>query len=217
MSPPLPTPVAPTTARRASALRWGPAWDRLSLYLPVLLMGLLALASYWVLRHAPSPGPVAVATQRAAGPDYVMRAFAVRSYHADGTLKSEIFGREARHFPDRGELEIDQARLRSIDGAGRLTTAEADQVITDDTQDSYLLQGQVLLVRVPAAGDSGPRLSFQGEQLQVDTVAGTIRSDLPVTVLRGKDQLRADRLQYQDGQQSAEFSGRVQAILVPRP
>lgn len=209
-----------TAARPAQAVRrmhWSQAWDRVSLYLPVLLMGLLALASYWVLRYAPAPAPDAPVTARASGPDYVMRDFAVRTYFPDGRLKSEIVGREARHFPGRGELEIDQARVRSIDLQGRLTTAEAERVLTDDTQDHYLLEGQVLLVRTPAAGETGTRLSFQGEQLQMDTVAGSIRSELPVTVRRGADVLRADRLHYQDQQRSADLSGRVQATLVPRP
>ena len=30
-------------------------WDQVSIYLPVLLMGLLALASYWLLRATPAP------------------------------------------------------------------------------------------------------------------------------------------------------------------
>ena len=31
------------------------AWDRFSLYLPVLLMGLLALGTWWLVRNAPVP------------------------------------------------------------------------------------------------------------------------------------------------------------------
>ena len=29
------------------------AWDRMSIYLPVLLMGLLALGTWWLVRNAP--------------------------------------------------------------------------------------------------------------------------------------------------------------------
>lgn len=217
MSTPLtaPPPLAPTRATQARW--WSRTWDRLSIYLPVLLMGLLALASYWVLRHAPKAAPEPVAHTRPEGPDYVMRDFAVRSYHPDGRLKSEIFGREARHYPGRGELEIDQARLRSLDEQGRLTRAEAQRVVTDDAQQLYWLQGQVLLVRDPLPGENGRRITFQGQQLQVDTVAGTIVSDQPVTMLRGADRLQADRLRYQDSDRVAQFQGRVQATLVARP
>lgn len=30
-------------------------WDQLSIYLPVLLMGLLALGTWWLVRNAPMP------------------------------------------------------------------------------------------------------------------------------------------------------------------
>ena len=42
-----------------AAAPWGRqlrrGWDRLSIYLPVVLMGLLALGSYWLLRATPEP------------------------------------------------------------------------------------------------------------------------------------------------------------------
>ena len=41
----------------AGAMPWGRrlqrGWDRLSIYLPVVLMGLLAMGSYWLLRATP--------------------------------------------------------------------------------------------------------------------------------------------------------------------
>ena len=38
------------------------AWDRLSIYLPVLLMGLLALGTWWLVKN--TPGPIAAARTR---------------------------------------------------------------------------------------------------------------------------------------------------------
>ena len=217
MNPSSPVSATSPATRPVQTGWWAHAWDRLSIYLPVLLMGLLALASYWVLRHAPQAEVAPPVRSGPEGPDYVMRDFAVRSYFADGRLKSEIFGLEARHFPARGELEIEQVRLRSMDELGRLTRAEALRAVTDDAQAQYHLEGQVLLVREPAPGDDSRRLTFQGQQLQVDTVAGTIASDQPVTVLHGPDRLQADRLRYQDSERTATFQGRVKATLVARP
>lgn len=215
---PMPPPATarPPTAPTRQARWWARAWDRLSIYQPVLLMGLLALGSYWVLRQAPQPEADRPDRGTPTGPDYVMREFALRSYFPDGRLKSEVFGQEARHYPARGELEIDQARLRSLDTQGRLTQAEARLVVTDDSQQQYLLKGQVVVVRQPPS-EQGRRTTFQGEQLQLDTEAGTIVSSQPVTVLNGNDRLQADQLNYQDGERTASFQGRVKATLVPRP
>ena len=39
-------------------MRWAQqGWERLSLYLPVLLMGLLALGTWWLVRNAPRRWP----------------------------------------------------------------------------------------------------------------------------------------------------------------
>ena len=49
-----------------STLRgFGRAWDRISIYLPVILMAVLALATYWLARTTPgmSGGPTGVRPQ----------------------------------------------------------------------------------------------------------------------------------------------------------
>ena len=43
------------------------------------------------------PEPTAAAVHE---PDYFMRKFAVKTYAANGQLKSDVRGGEARHFPD---------------------------------------------------------------------------------------------------------------------
>ena len=74
-------------------MRWvQQGWERLSLYLPVLLMGLLALGTWWLVRNAPAP---LAASQSAAAPDqpdYSMKNFAVKSFDATGRLQSEVMG-----------------------------------------------------------------------------------------------------------------------------
>ena len=82
-------------------------WDRASIYLPIILMGLLALGTYWLVRNTPvqsaAPGDKPVSSE----PDYFMRGFSVKTFDGSGRLKSEVVGKEARHFPDSDTLEID--------------------------------------------------------------------------------------------------------------
>ena len=113
-------------------MRWAQqGWERLSLYLPVLLMGLLALGTWWLVRNAPAP---LAASQSAAAPDqpdYSMKNFAVKSFDATGRLQSEVMGETARHYPGTDTLEIDQARMRSVAPNGRLTLARADRALSN--------------------------------------------------------------------------------------
>ena len=107
------------------------AWERLSLYLPVLLMGLLALGTWWLVRNAPRPQQPAQERPVGHEPDYYMRDFAVKSFDATGRLQSEIRGTLARHYADNDTLEIDQARMRSVNEEGRVVTARANRALSN--------------------------------------------------------------------------------------
>jgi hypothetical protein len=90
-------------------MRWAQqGWERLSLYLPVLLMGLLALGTWWLVRNAPAPLAASQSATAPDQPDYSMKNFAVKSFDATGRLQSEVMGETARHYPGTDTLEIDQ-------------------------------------------------------------------------------------------------------------
>lgn len=195
-------------------------WDRLSIYLPVVLMGLLALGSYWLLRATPDPELPVAERPLQHEPDYFMRGFAVRSFAPDGTLRSEVRGSEARHYPDNNSTEIDQARIRSQLPGSALTTARAEHVTSNADQTAFVLRRQAVVVREPlrdVAGKTSPRLEFQGEHLRVLTEERRVTSDQAVLLLRGRDQIRANTLDFREGTGVALLQGRVQATLQARP
>lgn len=186
-------------------------WDRLSIYLPVVMMGVLALGSYWLLRVTPEPELPGESRPLQHEPDYVMRGFAVRTFHPDGSLRSEVRGAEARHYPDTDNTEIDDARIRSIRPDGVLTTGQARLVNSNADQTEFDLRGQAVVVREPHGGS--PRMAFQGEQLRILVKQHRVSSDQAVLLLRGRDHMRADRLDYRDDTGVALLNGRVQATL----
>ncbi len=213
-APPTSVPVGRPPRRRSR--RW---LDQLTVYLPVLLMGLLALASYWLLRATPSAPEPAVARPVTSEPDYFMRRFSVKVFDVNGVLINEVFGSEARHRPDSDMLEVDQARIRSVAEDGVVTTATAQRVISNGARTEFLLEGDAVVVRegrsLPGGG-SAPRLEFRGEQLRVFTNPQRLVSEQPVTVLRGKDRLQSDTLDYVDANRVALMRGRVKVQLAPR-
>lgn len=204
-------------SRRKSLLR---LWDRLSIYLPVLLMLLLALASYWLLRITPQaepPGPEREVTHQ---PDYFMRRFSVKVFEPGGALKTELYGSEARHHPDTGTIVVDAARIRSFGPLRQLSTATARQITSNDAGTEYLLEGEAAVVRQASRGAKGellPRIEFHGERLRVVTDPEHVSSDLPVVLVRGPDQITADRLDYRGDERVADLTGQVKAQFAPRP
>jgi lipopolysaccharide export system protein LptC len=181
-------------------------------------MGLLALASYWLLRATPAPTEPLPERPPTHEPDYLMRRFSVKVFDASGALRSEVFGSEARHHPDSDTTEIDQARIRSIGPQGQVTIATAQRIVSNGAQTAFTLEGDAVVIREPARqGDGAPRLEFRGEHIQVFTEPERVVSDRPVLLVRGNDRLSADSLDYQGGDMRvANLNGRVRATLAPR-
>ena len=144
-TPPASPDAMPTT--RPSARRSRHWADQITVYLPVLLMGLLALASYWLLRATPPPPEPAAARAVTSEPDYFMRRFSVKVFDANGVLINEVFGSEARHRPDTDQLEVDQARIRVVGEDGVVTTAAARHVLSNGARTEFLLEGDAVVVR----------------------------------------------------------------------
>ena len=196
--------------------RW---WDRMSIYLPVLLMMLLALASYWLLRATPEPEQPAAEQPVTHEPDYFMKRFSVKVFEAGGALKTELFGTEARHHPDTGTLVVDAARIRSFNPQRQLSTATARTITSNDAGTVFVLEGDAAVVRQAGRSPSGQplaRMEFHGEYLRVSVDPDHVMSDQPVLLVRDKDQITANTLDYQGDTRVVVMTGQVRARFAPR-
>lgn len=210
-----------TAALRPAVGAWGrlrATWDRLTIYLPVILMGLLALGTYWLARNTPVIfGEPAAQRPPVHEPDYFMRNFSVKNFAPNGRLKSELFGTEARHYPDTDTLEIDQPRVRAYNEQGALTTATGKRAISNGDGTEVQLIGDAVVVRDPPPGTDAPRMEFRGEFLHVFVDTERVKSHKPVTLIRGTDQFVADELDYDNLDRVANLRGRVRGTLIPVP
>lgn len=193
-------------------------WDRFVLYLPLLVMAGLALATYWLVHNAPAIGtstaPLAVTHE----PDYFMNGFSVRTFDAAGRVRSEVLGDKARHYPDTQWLEIDAIRIKSYDDKGRLTTATAARGLTNEDSSEVQLLGNALVVReatAPNAGTASPRMEYRGEFLHAFMTTERVLSHKPVVITRGNDRFSADTLDYDNVDQVIQLRGRVHGTLDP--
>lgn len=194
------------------------AWERLSLYLPVILMGVLALGTYWLVRSTPLLAPIAQTSAPRHEPDYLMRQFSIKTFDAAGRLKSDVFGADARHYPDTDTLEIDQVRIRSFNTEGHLTTATAKRAITNADASEVQLLGDARVIRESVLGQTGsmqPRLEFRGEFLHAFMKTERVTSDKPVELLRGNDQFTADSMDFDNLNRVMVLRGRVKGTLQP--
>lgn len=193
-------------------------WDRMAIYMPLLMMGLLALGTYWLARNNPGFSAPETAREVRHEIDYFMKRFSVRSFDETGRLKSEIFGDEGRHFADTDILEIDQARVRSLRPDGSITVATGNRAYTNGDASEVQLSGDARVVRNAWRDPSGkefPRLEFRGEFLHAFLNEDRVTSHKPVVLTRGLDQFTGDAFDYDNLGQVANLKGRVRGVLVP--
>ena len=193
------------------------AWERFLLYLPLAFMGLLALGSYWLVRTTPAVVTSDIPRPVRHDPDYFLEGFTLKTFDANGRIRSEVYGAKARHYPDTQWLEIDGIRIRSFDDKGQQTTAHADHGMTNEDTSQVQLIGNAVVVREPhtEAATASPRLEFRGDFLHAYLQTEIVKSHKPVQLLRGADQFSADSLDYDNVEQRLLLKGRVRVNLAP--
>lgn len=197
----------------AALLRLRAALDRVALYLPLLVMGLLALGSWSLVRSVPSLlSPPASSVVRNT-PDYALGRFTVQAFDGEGRLMRELSGESARHYPANDELHIDQVRIRGTSATGVRVQASALTGVAPGNGASISLAGQVVAVR--EADRHAVRTELQGERLLARLDEDRLLSDSPVQILRGADRFAADRMDFNSRTGRYELEGRVRASLAP--
>jgi lipopolysaccharide export system protein LptC len=206
--------LAAPAAPRLRAI--GPSWPRRVLdvllgYLPIVLMALLALATWWLVKNTPVPGPERPAVTVRHEPDYTMTDFLVQRFGADGTMRVQLEGRQLRHYPDTDTLEIEEPRILTIGPDGRRTVASARRAVANGDASEVQLQGGASVVRGPLGAEEA--IEFRGEFLHAFAHTEKLRSHLPVWVRKGATELRADGLEYDHLARTLDLKGRTRATF----
>jgi lipopolysaccharide export system protein LptC len=208
------------TTQLSLLMRARRAFDRVAVYLPLILMGCMAMTTYWLVRNAPTASEAELEADPRHVPDYFMRNFSVKVFGADGKLKSEMVGIEGRHYPDTDTLEIDQPHIRIINPEGRLTTAVAKRgLINSDGSEAQLFEKAVVVreATTNAQGVAIPRTELQSEFLHLFANTEEVRSHLPVVLVRGAgDRFTGDGMDYDNLDRVMQLNGRVHGTLMPR-
>ncbi|HNT37919.1 MAG TPA: LPS export ABC transporter periplasmic protein LptC [Rubrivivax sp.] len=194
---------------RAQRLR-----EALSTYLPLLLMALLALATWWLVNHTPGPVEPAASTGLRHDPDYTMRRFVIERFDRSGQMRVHVEGEELRHYPDTDRYEIDEARIQAVGADGRRTVAQATRALTNGDLNEVRLVGGA---RVSSSDARGRPLLMRSEFLHAFLATEQVRTDQPVVVNLGADEMRAAGMEYDHGKRLLRLQGRLRVRLQPPP
>lgn len=188
--------------------------DRLTLYLPLVVMAVLAMGSWWLVRSMPEVWGAGGDKPVRKDPDYHLENFSTQVFDAQGRRIRQVGGAKARHYPDTDELHIDGVTFLAVDESGVEVAGTARQGIATGDGERVTLIGQVHVVS-PAHG-STPKMEFRGERLVAWTKAQKMRSDDPVEIWRDQDHFHAQNLDFDMKTGYYQLSGRVRGVLLPQ-
>jgi lipopolysaccharide export system protein LptC len=187
--------------------------DGLTAYLPLLLMLLLALATWWLVKHSPqTPGVVPQASLRTE-PDYSMSGFALERFDAAGRLKLRIEGAQMHHYPATDRVEIDAVTIRAIAPDGRITLARALKAVAPSDGSEVQLMGGA---EVTSQAEGQDTLLIRGEALLLRVDAGQVLSTQPVLVRWGAVEMRGAAMRYDHATRRLDVTGPLRVTLPPR-
>jgi lipopolysaccharide export system protein LptC len=197
---------------RATSIPWRTRlFDAASAYLPLLLMAVLALGTWWLVKNTPLFESERVAVPLRHEPDYTMSNFIVQRFATDGTIRVQIEGDLMRHYPDTDTVEIDNPRIRAVAPDGRVTVATARSALSNGDGSEVQLSGGAHVVR--EAGEKGEALDFRGEFLHYFVNTERVQSHLPVTMKQGRTEITASAFGYDNLARVVDFKGRVRAVF----
>ena len=211
-------PVEASVPRRSRLPWYRRVMDGVSHYLPLVLMALLALATWRLAQNTPVFEGAKPKAALQHVPDYTMHQFTVKRFSKDGALTLQIEGDTLRHFPDTDTLEVDKARIRSVTPEGRVTRAWAASAVSNGDGSEIQLSGDAHVLReaFSADGRTEAQVHFRSEFLHAFMRTEQVRSHVPVLLVRDTTEVRGDSMHYDNLTRLAQFSGRVRATFEPK-
>ena len=181
------TPLAPPAGGTRREL---PSWTWrlqavLSSWLPLFLMSLLAVGTWWLVKNTPPAGGPQTEAPLRHVPDYRMQHFELERIGADGLLRVRVEGEALRHYPDTDTVEIDGVSVRAISANGGQILATAARAISNGDASQLQLIGDVHLRRFDPGQQPDrdvPRAVVRGDFVEALSDAQIMRSHLPVDV-----------------------------------
>jgi lipopolysaccharide export system protein LptC len=189
--------------------------DALSVYLPLIVLALLASGSWWLVRSIPAISKPESNKPVRQDPDYRLGDFSVKSFNGKGQLTREVTGKKAEHFPATKELHIEQIRIFAQNENSGQMNAQAQQGIASDDGAQVTLLGQAQAIKHRQS--DRPQIELRGERLVALTDQDRVVSNEPVHITRDRDVFTANTMDFNGNTGEYALQGRVRGTLAPKP
>jgi lipopolysaccharide export system protein LptC len=190
--------------------------DKSLAYVPMILMGVLAMLSYWLVKNTPEIEISKTRLQQKHEIDYELNLFSVKSYRQDGQLQSLILGERAKHYADTETLEIEMPQLQALDSNLNKTTATSAHAISNADGSELQMVGNAVLIKtqkVDRTTGKNELFELHSEYLNFLMDKDIIKSHMPVQIKKGSSTFSALSMDYDNLNQTLNLKGKVMAHI----
>jgi lipopolysaccharide export system protein LptC len=182
-----------------------------SLWLPLLILLLLAGVSFWIERSVQLAGQGSLTPQR--DPEGIMENFEAMRTDPAGNPQYRLSAKRLKHYSGSKRTELDAPRFDHLDPQLGHITATAGHATVSAEGEQVDLVGDVNVVRAARPGQSELRL--QTARLVVFPQRDLLRAPQAVSVRDDTLDVRAGAMEYDAKQRVIKLSGRVHASYRP--
>jgi lipopolysaccharide export system protein LptC len=156
-------------------------------FLPLLLMGLLTLGTYWMVQLT-NPDSDNAQPKRHV-PDYIMDQIVVTTLGPDGSARYRVVGDKLTHYEDDATSEIDFPIARRFNEGKPATTVRSDKGFMDGDLTTVELVGNATLTRpaqtATATQAGSARMFMSSSRFTILMNDDIVKTNQPVTLEQG--------------------------------
>lgn len=181
-----------------------------SLWLPLVVLLLLAALSFWIERsvQVTANGSQAPKTE----PEGIMENFDALRTDPTGRPQYRLSAKKLKHYSGSKLTELESPRFVLLDPQAGDVSAVAQQATVSPDGNEVDLRGEVNVLR--AAGADQSAMTLRTARLIVFPERNLLRSPGPVDIQDATLKLRAGAMEYDAGQRLIKLTGRVQARYI---
>jgi lipopolysaccharide export system protein LptC len=188
--------------------------------MPLLLMGGLTLATFWLVQKNTPPAANIIERPRVHEPDYSIKNGTLSSLNEQGKTKYRILAKELIHYDDDASIDLMQPRMRLFSPDKVPVTVRAKRGHIDGDLSILNLYDNVEIYRPPQSASetqkASPYMLAKSSYFQVFINDDIIKTDKPVELEQGLSIMQStDGGVFDNVRQSMQLLGTVKGRIEP--
>jgi lipopolysaccharide export system protein LptC len=190
--------------------------------MPLILMGSLTLATFWMVQKNQPAEKSSLERVRLHEPDYIIYDGALSTLSEQGTTKYRVLGNKVTHYDDDASIDIEKPRMRLFQPNKAPVTVKSDIGHLDGDLTILDLIGNASIFRPAQPETATERATAQmlatSSYYKVLINDDIIETDKPITLQQGMSIMRStDGGTFNNIEQSMTLSGQVKGRIERGP